>query len=35
MTKAAIYAGVSTMTKVGVSLDEVEKVYIAGALAII
>ena len=30
MTKAAIYAGVSTMTKVGVSLDEISKVYIAG-----
>lgn len=30
MTKAAIYAGVSTMTKVGISLDEVSKVYIAG-----
>ena len=30
MTKAAIYAGASTMTKVGISLDEIEKVYIAG-----
>ncbi|ODS40263.1 MAG: hypothetical protein A7315_09145 [Candidatus Altiarchaeales archaeon WOR_SM1_79] len=30
MTKAAIYAGAATLTKVGVSLDEVRKVYIAG-----
>lgn len=30
MTKAAIYAGVATMTKVGVPLEEISRVYIAG-----
>ena len=30
MTKAAIYAGVSTMTKVGVPLGDISRVYIAG-----
>ncbi len=30
MTKAAIYAGIATMTKVGVSLEDINKIYIAG-----